>query len=199
MKAWASLAAAALVMVGGQAGAAGPERGDWNPGANKLRDGSLSSPDGEARLGLRGGRLVMIRRGVARPIETPFAPATIEAVWSRDGRRVAVTGSDGGAVGTWSVVLLDADGRDVGAGLAETVARLGAGLAHCDGPEAVNATAAGWARRGSRLLMRLEVPPHSSCANMGEVRFVLIEAEALGRSAVVSRARAEAEVGRSLR
>lgn len=175
------------------------QSGYWSPDAKKLYLERAISPDGTSSLALKGGQLVLTRQGVARSVETPYAPATVEALWSRDGRHVAVTGSDGGAAGTWSVTVLDSRGRDVGGALAKAVSRLGAGLARCNEPEALNVTAAGWARTGLGLVLRIEVPPHSSCTNMGEARFAIVEAHAWSGALIVPRSTAEADLGRALR
>jgi hypothetical protein len=90
-----------------------------------------------------------------------------EAVWSPDSKAFFVTYSDGGLVGTYHVkiVYMEAEALRI----VEPVPngrRLFAPT--CFDPERPNVAAVRWmGEDSSRLLIAVQVPPHSSCARMG--------------------------------
>ena len=99
----------------------------------------------------------------------PANPSLTEVIWSPDAAAFVVNSSEGGLVGTWGayVRVLASDGswamRDVRR-LIEPAAK---GVVQCATDEVPNLGAAGWLEEGRELLIVLEVPPHSSCRNLG--------------------------------
>ena len=93
--------------------------------------------------------------------------ANAEAAWSPDSKAFFVTYSDGGNVGTYRVkvfYLSDAGLRSI-----EPIPN-GRKLfpPRCFDPEVPNVAAIKWVGNdSSRLLVAVQVPPHSSCASMG--------------------------------
>jgi hypothetical protein len=91
-----------------------------------------------------------------------------EFLWAPDSSILAVTYSDGGAVGNYHVGLYELSaykprGRDVTAAVEKDF------LAHypkCHDPEKPNLAAVSWLRSG-HLLVAAEVLPHSNCDDMG--------------------------------
>jgi hypothetical protein len=93
-----------------------------------------------------------------------------EAAWSPDSAAFFVTYSDGGVIGTYHVKVVYV--ADSGLRIVEPVPN-GRSLfvPTCFDPEVPNVGAIRWSRRDpSRLLIAVEVPPHSSCASMGTFR-----------------------------
>jgi hypothetical protein len=92
-----------------------------------------------------------------------------ELGWAPDSKAFFVTYSDGGAVGTYHVKVFYIDKS----GLHETEPiPNGRSLfvPNCFYPEPPNVAAIKWMGGSSRLLIALEVPPHSNCASMGTFR-----------------------------
>ena len=92
-----------------------------------------------------------------------------EAAWAPDSKAFFVTYSDGGNVGTYhmKVFYVEAPGLRV----IEPVPN-GRRLfvPTCFDPEVPNIAAITWGRDSSRIVIAVEVPPHSSCASMGTFR-----------------------------
>ncbi len=94
-----------------------------------------------------------------------------ELLWAPDSRALAVTADDGGATGTFdlSILVRRKKGRHWRQiDLSDRVAKVFAPEMHCDERETPNVGAVGWTS-GQRLIVAAQVPPHSSCANMGHV------------------------------
>jgi hypothetical protein len=129
----------------------------------------IRSPDGKHFLNVKPeGVWVEDSAGASRPIKAFVDPALTEIVWSPDSTRVAFSVSDGGMVGTWATVVSDlsvTSGQDIE--LTPEVLNAGP-FAQC--PEAPNLGVVGWLDGGEQLLLVEEVPPHSSCQNMGALR-----------------------------
>jgi hypothetical protein len=93
-----------------------------------------------------------------------------ELAWSPDSKAFFVTYSDGGNVGTYHVKVVYVD--DTGLRMTEPVAN-GRRLfvPTCFDPERPNVASIEWlGHESSRLLIAVQVPPHSSCASMGTFR-----------------------------
>ncbi len=93
-----------------------------------------------------------------------------ELTWAPDSSAFVVTWSDGGIVGTWRVNVYLVDGSRVRRvdPTAEVVKHFKTQY-RCDGSEEPNVAAIRWAKGSQRLLLVAEVPPHSSCPEMGKV------------------------------
>jgi hypothetical protein len=93
-----------------------------------------------------------------------------EVAWSPDSQAFFVTYTDGGNVGTYHVKVFYVS--DSGLRIVEPIPN-GRKLfvPRCYEPEVPNVGAIRWPGQGtSRLLIAVEVPPHSSCADMGTFR-----------------------------
>jgi hypothetical protein len=100
-----------------------------------------------------------------------------ELVWAPDSRALAVTADDGGATGVFdlSILVRRKKGRhwrqiDLGA----RVARVFAPEMRCDERETPNVGAVGWTS-GQRLIVAAQVPPHSSCSNIGHIAAYVVD------------------------
>jgi hypothetical protein len=99
-----------------------------------------------------------------------------EAAWSPDSTAFFVTYSDGGNVGTYHVKIVYVE--STGLRMVEPVPNGDKLLVPiCDGQESTpNVGAIKWmGNDASRLLIAVEVPPHSSCAGMGTFKAFEIE------------------------
>jgi hypothetical protein len=97
-----------------------------------------------------------------------------EVAWAPDSRAFFVTYSDGGNVGTYhaKVFRVTAAGLDVTEPIPDGRALL---AVKCAEPEFPNVAAIRWARGSRTLLVTVQVPPHSSCVDMGTFRVFEIE------------------------
>ncbi len=100
-----------------------------------------------------------------------------ELLWAPDSRALAVTADDGGATGTFDLSILvhrkkGRHWRQID--LSDRVARLFAPEMRCDEHETPNVGAVGWTS-GQRLIVAAQVPPHSSCRNMGHVAAYIVD------------------------
>jgi len=94
-----------------------------------------------------------------------------EIVHSPAGAQWAVNASDGGAVGTWDVrVFSGTKGKPVELTLHPEVQKAAASFPRCEQKEDPNFALAAWLKGGTEMLIVAEVPPHSSCTNMGALR-----------------------------
>lgn len=130
-------------------------------------DGShyvLASEEGLFLGGARDGALADLHAEAMAPLW--------EVSWSPDSRVLQVTSSDGGAVGTWNTrfYALSAPShvREIDV---STLVRVAAPkFADCpDEPADLNVMFVRWSGHGAATVMA-QVPPHSSCRNMGERR-----------------------------
>jgi hypothetical protein len=92
-----------------------------------------------------------------------------EVGWSPDSKAFFVTYSDGGNIGTFHVKVFHVNIS--GLRESEPIPN-GRNLLvpKCFDPEYPNVGAIKWLKDSSRLLIAVEVPPHSSCASMGTFR-----------------------------
>jgi hypothetical protein len=126
--------------------------------------------------------------GGGRPIKLPvvaLAPLW-EVVWAPNSLSFAVNASDGGAVGTWDTTIfeLHADGAISAFFVSSLVRRAASQFARCDSPEVLNVALVGWEGNGAIAHVVAEVPPHSSCKNMGSLQGYRIDVKSkkiLGR------------------
>lgn len=95
-----------------------------------------------------------------------------EVIWAPDSTHVAVNASDGGAVGTWDATIfkLRPNGSISAFLVSSLVRRAAHTFAKCDSPEDVNVAVVGWEDNVAIAHVVAEVPPHSSCKNMGSLR-----------------------------
>ena len=172
-----------------------PGAGQWSSGAAYLWPGSTAiadapregrslrilSPDGSWVALVRDTDFELIRsinpQGPSVSSETVSSLA--EVLWSPDSKALAVTQSDGGWVGGWSVVVYQVEAGTLRKievskqATAEFNRRRVPRQRSCE-VEDGNFGAATWVRGSSRLLIIAEAPPHSSCCDMGRLRGYLV-------------------------
>jgi len=107
-------------------------------------------------------------RGQRWPLDVFLNPPYTEIIWASDSSKFAVNTSDGGIVGGWDFSIFSAQSNgpkkiDFYAG----VHGLAAQFPHCEEKEVPNFAAVAWIHGDKELLLVAEVPPHSSCSNMG--------------------------------
>jgi hypothetical protein len=132
----------------------------------------ILAPDGKVALRETEDGLTFIGKKTVLLQEILSPPSLTEVLWSPDSKQFVVNASDGGAVGTWTAYYywIDADGTPVSRNLVNLLAPMIEKFPDCDDAERANIGAAGWLDDGKDLLVVVEVPPHSSCRNMGAIR-----------------------------
>jgi hypothetical protein len=140
---------------------------------------ALSSPDGVNKILVEASPdqqaawplIVRVsRKGKTYPINLErVASAGAEVAWAQDSSAFFVTYSDGGAVGTYHVLIYRVD--DNGLHSYEPIEN-GRKLfpPYCFDPERPNVGAIRWGSDSSSIFIAIEVPPHGSCASMGTFR-----------------------------
>jgi hypothetical protein len=135
----------------------------------------IPSPNGKSviiiqrpRFAGRDGLLAVVVKAYNREFKTQIGSwVNAEAAWSPDSRAFFVTYSDGGSVGTYHVKVVYV--TNAGLRIIEPITNERTLLVpSCFGLESPNVGAIKWMRPdSSRLLIAVEVPPHSSCPSMG--------------------------------
>jgi hypothetical protein len=102
-----------------------------------------------------------------------------ELLWSPDSRALAVTADGGGAIGSFETTLLvrkpkGRHWREIS--LTRAVTRLFQPRMRCDGEEQPNIGAVGWTSE-KRLIVAAQVPPDSSCSNMGMTAAYIVDVQ----------------------
>lgn len=140
--------------------------------------GTIPSPDGKKAIVVRPPQnpdadethTVSVRVNGSQYGTEIGAWVNAEAAWSADSKAFFVTYSDGGNVGTYHVKIFYVE--STGLRIVEPVPdgdKLFVPI--CDGQESPNVGAIKWVGNdASRLLIAVQVPPHSSCASMGTFR-----------------------------
>ncbi|MFZ6643125.1 hypothetical protein ACO0LL_25625 [Undibacterium sp. TC4M20W] len=130
----------------------------------------LASPDGNLTIRAQAGELVLQNHdGKTAKLGVMAQPDLTEVLWSADSRYLAINTSDGGAVGTWEAKLfaVDAQGQPAAIDLSDITQKISKKTLRCKPQEVANFAALAWVKQD--LLLLAEVPPHSSCANMGQI------------------------------
>ncbi len=130
----------------------------------------LASPDGNLTIREQAGELVLQNSdGKTAELGVMAQPDLTEVLWSADSRHLAINTSDGGAVGTWEAKLfaVDAQGEPAAIELSDITQKISKKILRCKPQEIANFAALAWVKQD--LLLLAEVPPHSSCANMGKI------------------------------
>lgn len=135
---------------------------------------TVMAPDGKqfVRATTHGLLLGNRHNATQQPLPIPALPPLWEVVWAPDSRWVAVNFSDGGAVGTWDTEIFATNPTGLLRPLAvSTLIRHAAhALPICKPAEEINVALLGWSKQGDSALLVAEVPPHSSCDNMGALQ-----------------------------
>ena len=130
-----------------------------NPGRDQLR---LAGPSGR-------GELLQVYGAEGRSLIDPNQGLT-EVMWAPDARHFVVNASDGGLVGSWNLTVFAVrQGRAHRLPPLRDVQAAADRLTRCDTPEIANLGAAAWLKGGAEMLIVAQVPPHSSCRNMGQL------------------------------
>lgn len=168
-----------MSIVGGACGASlEPGSGIWSqsdvkPAENSDPAGVAKSPDRKylIRNSAAGLELFVKDKGSAL-LDIVATDPLWEVVWPRSTRYFAINASDGGAVGTWETFAfkLAGTGKLVAFPVNKLVLAAAKSVPLCDSPEDPNISTVGWSKDGNTAFVLAEVPPHSSCRNMGEIR-----------------------------
>ncbi len=137
----------------------------------------IASPDRRKTIIVTGPSLRVEAEGrQLSGIENLGVNTLAEAMWAPDSNAFVVTESDGGLVGGWfiSVYSIEND-RLISLLVTDQVTRTFRQLSRCSDNEAPNIGAVAWLRGSMRLLVVAEVPPHSSCLDMGKLRGYIVE------------------------
>jgi hypothetical protein len=137
----------------------GRARLEADPGLDQLR---FVGPSGRGELlqvyGAEGDALIDPNQGLT------------EVMWAPDAKHFAVNASDGGLVGSWNATVFAVrEGRPYRLPPLREVQLAANRLARCEAPESANLGVAAWLKGGAEMLVVAQVPPHSSCRNMGEL------------------------------
>jgi hypothetical protein len=152
--------------------------------ANQYEEGQtrrLASPDGRKELvvkylprGEPGGHLAQVSLLVqGREVRTDLGRRPLcEALWSPDSRALAMTCSQGGTVGKYDVTLyrFGRQGLRVTRLPKTAESRYARWKPRCFEPEAPNVGAITFRGRASRIVVAVQVPPHSNCDSLGTFR-----------------------------
>jgi hypothetical protein len=176
-----------------------PQAGEWAsrgaylwPGPTAIADSpeggrliQVMSPDSSMVLIVSEYEMLLKRSQAESKVIGDTIPvgSLAEVLWAPDSRAFAVTQSDGGSVGSWSVKVYhvtDAGLRSVKVAEAALVdfnrRKVSQRAPGCE-VEGGNVGAVAW-RDGSKSLMILaEAPNHSSCCDMGRIQGYLVEAQ----------------------
>ncbi len=136
----------------------------------------ISSPDGEKTAIIDGVNLYLKADGRMLPgLETVGASTLAEIGWSPNSNAFFLTESLGGAVGEWRVtVYLIEDGKVRVVDVSEEIMKEFEKHYECKEQEVPNIGAIKWIDEFETLLLVAEVPPHSSCTEMGKIRGYLV-------------------------
>jgi len=137
----------------------------------------IPSPDGREKVLIQGVSLSVAMGGNRlRGTEDVGVSALAELLWSSDSIAFAITESFGGEVGDWHVtVYMIEKGVVQRLAVSNEVVKSFKSYYRCTEPEEPNIGAITWLNGSRDLLLVAQVPPHSSCPEMGKVRGYLVE------------------------
>ena len=143
-------------------------------GPIELKVKRVQSPTGAYAAVFQDFDLFVEKGGRRLEGEREWAFSTLsEVLWAPDSKAFAITGSEGGWVGSWDVEVFYLREQTVRrANITSRVKRDAMRRYQCTDPggnEEPNMGAIGWLDGSSRLLLAAEVPPHSSCPEMGKL------------------------------
>ena len=131
----------------------------------------IEAPDGKHAIVPADPSLSLVGDRGSAARELGLSLSLTEILWAPDSRRFAATTSDGGLVGTWRLFVstIGRGGKPRHRELSDAIQRETRTFGRCyGGPETRNVGAAGWLN-ADELLVIAEVPPHSSCSDMGAI------------------------------
>lgn len=142
----------------------------WSQSAQALDPSAASvdvlAADGSivARFDQSTSQLIVVNGPAMNVLSLP------EVLVSPDGRHIALTDSDGGAVGSYSVHVVNRNDKLAAASEFSAAARRDYQSRPGVCSELPNAAAIAWRNDGQSILVVIESPPHSSCHDLGAVR-----------------------------
>ena len=152
--------------------------GIWAAGGKSLYLGTdlmptkIAAPDGGYSIHATSDELVLKGRNKKTShINIVVNPPLMEVLWAPDSKTFVINVSDGGLVGTWEayVYSIGVNGhliyRNIYTMIKPSVNR----FLQCEPGEEANYGVASWLNKGKDILLIVEVPPHSSCRNMGTI------------------------------
>jgi hypothetical protein len=157
--------------------------GQWSKEATFLpyKDGirkvEIASPDRRKIAIIGGVELSVVMDGKRiQGTEDEGISTLAELAWSPDSKAFFVTESYGGEVGEWVVWINVIEGERVRViNPAKDVSKSFKKHYKCYNAEEPNVGAVKWLNGGKHLLLVAEVPPHSSCPEMGKLRGYIVE------------------------
>ncbi|MGP0019263.1 MAG: hypothetical protein ACLPHP_11885 [Candidatus Sulfotelmatobacter sp.] len=138
---------------------------------------TIASPDKEKEITVKpiehpqgDATDVVTVRAYGHEYKTPIGEwVNAEVAWAPDSKAFFVTYSDGGNVGTYHLKVFYVEPKGL-----RVVEPFPSGRVFfkptCFDPEEPNVGAIKWGADSSRIVIAVEVPPHSSCASMGTFR-----------------------------
>jgi len=132
----------------------------------------IPAPNGRVSINAtREGLSLVGKKNRTTHLEVLVNPPLMEVLWAPDSQNFVINVSDGGLVGTWEAKYysIDADGRPVSRDIQKLVKSNANRLLRCEPKEEANIGVASWLNDGKEVLIIAEVPPHSSCRNMGTI------------------------------
>jgi hypothetical protein len=132
----------------------------------------VPAPNDQSQVVVEGNGIQVVRAGQPLVGTEKVGIGTLaEVLWAADSRAFLITESDGGIVGTWTVRMFLVEPMRVDSRLiAPDVAHRFKKQFKCREPEEPNVGATGWSEDSRWTLLVAEVPPHSTCPDMGKVR-----------------------------
>ena len=141
-------------------------------GPNFVPD-KIAAPNGKFMVrASKGGLSLVGQKSITQLDNLMPNPSLMEVLWSPDSGSFIINVSDGGLVGSWETYFyrIDQHGKPVSRDIEGLVRPVANSFQQCDPCEEVNiGTAAAWINNGRELLVIAQVPPHSSCRNMGDI------------------------------
>jgi len=132
----------------------------------------IVAPDGKISIKTGDNGLSVIGQKSTTHLDDVIGnPPVTEILWSPNSKSFVVNESDGGLIGTWTAYLytLDLNDKPVPYHLEQLMHSAIVRIPKCDLKESTNLGAAAWLNDSKELLLVAEVPPHSSCKNMGSI------------------------------
>jgi hypothetical protein len=145
---------------------------------NEERRLEIPAPDGRKKAVVEGASLKIVADRINLPgVENVGISSLAELLWAPDSRALFVTQSYGGAVGEWRVtVYLVRQAHAEAVNVSQAAVTSFKRHYRCKDAEEPNVAAVAWTEGSRYLLLVTEVPPHSSCPEMGKIRGYLVDA-----------------------
>lgn len=143
-----------------------------------IRHVEVMSPDRKKIVIVDDVKLSVVMDGKHLPgLDNVGVASLSELEWSPDSRAFFINESYGGAIGDWHVkVYLIGDDKTVRrVDIAKKVVSRFEKQYQCKEPEEPNIGAVKWFNGEKHLLLVAQVPPHSSCPEMGKIRGYVVE------------------------